>query len=191
MSLFEKDYFDKILLPSLQTVPFNYDTALKKILVEATLPSKELSFLDYGCGDAGFVKYLLDKGINAWGIDISSYSKEVSLAPQRHGVLKDKKLHSTFGLKHYDLCFCCGVLQYMEEQEIESFLKEVSILCDKIWIETLTNCSDEIPAPNDAYNKPLRTRDWYNKKFAGLGFRVARVSPVYYRNGWLLERFKR
>jgi len=191
MSIFEKDYFEKILLPSLKTVPLNYDAALKLILEEACVLSKGLRFLDYGCGDAGFVKYLLGKGINAWGVDISSYSKEVSLVAQRHGVLENNKIPLGFGLKAYDLGFCCGVIQYMDEIEIESFLKYLSTLCDKIWIETLTNCSDEIPAQNDSYNKPLRTRDWYNKKFSGLGFRVARVTPVYYRNAWMLERFKK
>jgi SAM-dependent methyltransferase len=191
MSRFEKEYFDQVLLPSLKTVPFNYDAALKKILIETSLASKNLHFLDYGCGNAAFVKYLLDKGINAWGVDISSYSKEVTLAPQRHEILKDSKIPAYFGPGHYDLCFCCGVVQYMEEKEIEDFLIYISTLCDKIWVETLTNCSDEIPAPNDSHNRPLRTREWYNKKFAGLGFRVARVAPVYYRNGWVLERFKR
>ena len=191
MSVFEKDYFDSILLPSLKTVPLNYDAALKKILAQIGFSSKGLRFLDYGCGDAGFVKYLLTKNVNAWGVDISSYSKEVSLAPQRHAVLKDDKIPLGFGLEHYDICFCSGVLQYMNEKDMKFFLGNVSALCDKVWIETLTNCSDEIPAPNDAYNKPLRTRDWYNKKFAGTGFKVARVTPVYYRNAWVLERFKR
>jgi len=191
MSIFEKDYFENILLPSLRTVPFNYDAALKKILEQSNLSSKKVCFLDYGCGNAGFVKYLLERGVNAWGVDVSFYSKEVSIVPQRHAVLKDNKIPSDFGLRHYDLCFCSGVLQYMDEKEIEFFLKDISVLCDKIWIETLTDCSNEIPAPNDLYNKPLRTRDWYNKKFAGLGFRVARVTPVYYRNAWMLERFKR
>lgn len=191
MSTFEKEYFDNILLPSLKIVPFNYDAAIKKILSDAGLSSKGLRLLDYGCGDASFVKYLLDKGINAWGVDISSYSKVVTYAPQRHGVLENGKVPLGFGLEHYDICFCSGVLQYMDEKEIGLFLTYISTICDKIWIETLTNCSDEIPAPNDSYNKSLRTRDWYNKRFAGLGFRVARVNPVYYRNAWMLVRFKR
>jgi len=189
--MFEKEYFDNILLPSLKAVPVNYEAALTKILMSIGLVSKGLRFLDYGCGDAGFVKYLLDKGFNAWGVDISSYSKKVSLAPQRHEVLKDNKIPLGFGLEHYDICFCSGVIQYMEESEIELFLKDVSTLCDKVWIETLTDCSDEVPAPNDTYNKSLRTREWYNKKFASVGFRVARVTPVYYRNAWMLEKFKR
>ena len=191
MSDFEKDYFEDVLLPSLKIVPLNFNSALKKILAEIGLASNNFTLLDYGCGDASFIKYLLSKGVDAWGVDISAYSKQVSLAPQRHEVLKENKTPSGFGLEHYDICFCCGVLQYMEEKEIEAFLKNVSALCDKIWIETLTNCSDEIPAPNDPHNKPLRSRAWYNKKFASAGFRVARVTPVYYRNAWILERFKR
>ncbi len=172
-------------------VPFNYDAAIKKILEGTGLSSKGLRLLDYGCGDASFVKYLLSKDINAWGVDISSYSKVVTCATQRHGVLENGKVPLGFGLEHYDICFCSGVIQYMEEKEIASFLTYISTLCDKIWIETLTNCSDEIPAPNDLQNKSLRRRDWYNKRFAALGFRVARVDPVYYRNAWMLVRFKR
>jgi cyclopropane fatty-acyl-phospholipid synthase-like methyltransferase len=186
MSGFEKDYFEKILLPSLKVVPLNYDAALRSLLKQTGM-----SLLDYGCGDGRFVEYAVSRGIDAWGVDISSYSKMVSDIPARHEVLIDGKIPKSFGREHYDLCFCCGVLQYMEEGEIKTFLKYIPSMCGKIWIETLTDCSNEVPAVDDSYNKPLRTRTWYNKLFTSNGFKTTRVTPVYYKNAWLLERFKK
>jgi len=186
---FEQDYFEKVLLPSLKTVPLNYYVALTSLLDQTGLTPKGLRLLDYGCGDGHFVKYVFGRGVDAWGVDISHYSKTVSVIPERHNILADGKIPNGFGREHYDLCFCCGVLQYMEEEEIETFLKYVSPMCDKIWIETLTDCSNEIPATEDSYNKPLRTRTWYNKIFAANGFKITRVKPVYYKNAWLLEVF--
>jgi hypothetical protein len=191
MSKFEKDYFEKILLPSLKVVPLNYDAAIISILEQAGLGLQKISLLDYGCGDASFVKYMIGKGVDAWGVDISSYSKKVSVVPNRHEVLSGGAIPEGFGRKHYALCFCSGVLQYMEEAEIKNCLKSLGAICEKIWIETLTDCSNEIPAINDLHNQPLRTRAWYNKIFAISGFKVTRVTPVYYRNAWLLEPFKK
>ena len=189
---FEQEYFEEILLPSLRAVPLNCGTALKNILERTELrTTNNISLLDYGCGDGRFVKHAVSCGIDAWGVDISSYSKSVSVIPDRHGVLIEGKIPKDFGRSKYDLCFSCGVLQYMDEEQIKAFVSEIGSCCNTIWIETLTDCSNEVPAIGDSYNRKLRTREWYNKVIAGNGFNVHKVTPVYYRNGWLLEKFNK
>lgn len=187
MKNFEKEYFEEVLLPSLKKVPFDSKKAIKAIQEKLGF-AKSFAVLDYGCGTGSFVKYMVSKGIDAWGVDVSNYSKSLSCVPEKHAVLENNLIPEGFGLKTYDLCFCCGVLQYLEENEIKKLIEYLAGFCSNIWIETLTASSNEIPAKNDALNRNLRTRAWYNKVLSSKYFQLARVAPVYYKNAWLLQK---
>ena len=76
------------------------------------------SMVDVGCGPGGMVKYAIDNGVEAKGID-GDFSIKTNLPIHIHdftqGYVQLDKI--------YDLCWCVEFVEHVEEQFIENFIK--------------------------------------------------------------------
>lgn len=72
--------------------------------------------LDVGCGKGYLVKALLDRGIDAWGVDISDYAGE--LIP--NNFIKTKTLP-----KGFDVVFSAETLEHIPELEVPQMIEQM------------------------------------------------------------------
>jgi len=83
------------------------------------------SVLDCGCAYGYIVRYLLDKGISAFGIDISRWCEEKAKTIIPHNFMRhDIRKPLPFPDMSFDLLYCEGVLEHIEEKYIDDIMKE-------------------------------------------------------------------
>lgn len=116
--------------------------------------------LDVGCGCGWIVKVLLDRGCDAWGVEISDYAIENNCAPGR--VLKANATDLPFKDDRFDLVFSNGLWPYLTEAEVDKAAAE----CWRVGKTQLHNYeySDGcVPPPNCITWKPLK---WWEEKLS-------------------------
>lgn len=83
------------------------------------------SVLDAGCAYGYIVRRLLDKGIYAFGFDISHYAEEKAKGIIPHNFLRhDVREPLPFKDLEFDLLYCEGVLEHIDEKHIEPIMNE-------------------------------------------------------------------
>jgi ubiquinone/menaquinone biosynthesis C-methylase UbiE len=93
-------------------------------IVELIMSRHPKSVLDVGCAYGFLVKRLRDKGIEAYGVDISQYA--IDHAPQEvKPYLKVASAHDLpFPDKSIDLIYCASVLEHIPEEFLDKVIAE-------------------------------------------------------------------
>ena len=95
------------------------------------------NLLDFGCGNGTHMNYFQSKGINSYGVDISS--KAIENGIKNNPELKDKlklkdsnqSLADTFKGMKFNIIFSNQTLYYLDEKALKTNLEEMSeILAD-------------------------------------------------------------
>jgi len=83
------------------------------------------SVLDCGCAYGFMVRRFLDRGIYAFGIDISKWAEKQAQKIIPHNFLRhDVREPLPFRDMEFDLLYCEGVLEHIEEQYIDAIMAE-------------------------------------------------------------------
>ena len=118
---YEKDYFQRIGYDGYR------DFDAHKLRVEKIISmANPNSVLDVGCAYGFIVKRLLDKGIYAVGMDISGWCETMSkdIIPLNY-VRHDMRITPyPFREQEFDLLYCEGVLEHIEEEYIPRIMNE-------------------------------------------------------------------
>ena len=84
-----------------------------------------MSVLDVGCAYGYIVQKLLHRRIFAMGIDISKWAAEKAKEVIPHNFIRhDMREPLPFADKEFDVIYCEGVLEHIEEEKIEAIMKE-------------------------------------------------------------------
>lgn len=121
MTLYEKDYFCGGNYPVYEDFPWHEMRVQKAINM---LNPK--SVLDVGAGYGYVTKRFLEHGIYAMAMDISHWCEEQKIVPNnfiRHDM---REIPYPFKDKQFDLIYCEGVLEHIEDDKIEDIFKEFS-----------------------------------------------------------------
>lgn len=127
MVAYEKDYFTQ------EGYDQYYDFPAHKIRVEKVISIiHPRSVLDIGCGYGFTVRRFLDSGIYAFGIDISKWCEEKAkqIIPnyfKRWDICKPLPFHN----KEFDLIYCMGVLEHIQEDFIDGIFHEFDRVAHK------------------------------------------------------------
>ena len=115
---YEEYYFTKAPYSPYQDFPRHIK------VVEKILSFKPLSVLDVGCAYGFIVKHLLEKGIDAYGCDISHWCEQKAneLIPGRYTRCPAWQL--PFENKQFDLLYCEGTLEHIPESKINIVMSE-------------------------------------------------------------------
>ncbi len=90
------------------------------------------SVLDAGCGMGLLVETLRNRGIEAWGLDISS-SAISSVAPEIQQFCQVGSILEPFSQPKYDLIVCIEVLEHLALEEVEIAVKNLCQHADDIF----------------------------------------------------------
>jgi len=100
------------------------DFPIHKQIVDLIVSRKPKSVLDVGCAWGFIPLHLRERGIDAWGIDISEYA--ISHAPE--AIKPYLKVASAteipFPDKHFDLIYCASVLEHIPEELTDKVIAE-------------------------------------------------------------------
>ena len=80
------------------------------------------SVLDVGCAYGFMVRKFLERGIPAMGTDISEWCQKVTVVPENFILVPSHEL--PFKDKEFDLLYCEGVLEHVEEDNIDKTMFE-------------------------------------------------------------------
>lgn len=140
-----------------------------------TIPPKtKVSILDYGCGDGALLKIISKKRILKYhGLDINPFSissaqkKFIRQKNVKFSLIKNKKRFSLGKANSYDVIFAIGVLQYMQDDEINHFISEAAKVLKKNGSLIISCAADhKIYKILDLYNLILPHRLINRKKLA-------------------------
>ena len=118
--MYEEDYFTKSTYKPYFDFPAHSERVAKIINI-----AHPKSVLDVGCAYGYIVRRLLWKGVDAWGCDISQWCEEQAktIIPERFIRTPCWDL-SMFKDKQFDLLYCEGVLEHIDENKITLVMNE-------------------------------------------------------------------
>jgi len=150
--IFDKKYYDDIW----ETVHrHDYCESLASNLLQKYPEMK--SFLDIGTGCGYLVKVLRDKGIDAWGLEVSEYAVENSHGNVRLGDVRD----IPFG-KQFDVVYSQGLWEYIPEEDIEKAWSECKRV-GKIQEHNIDTTNDTSEWSKDFVTH--KSSEWWKNKF--------------------------
>lgn len=124
---YEKDYFTHTAYSPYMDFGLNADRVRK--IIELTNPK---SVLEAGCAYGYMVRRFIDAGIPAMGIDISGWAEEQAKTIIPGCFIKhDIRKPLPFKDKEFDLLYCDGVLEHIEEEFIPSIMMEFERVADR------------------------------------------------------------
>lgn len=122
------------------------------------------SVLDAGCGSGDVVRYLLSKGYNAKGIELSSsVLKDFASDLLKGGIVQQGSLMNLpFKDNEFDVVFSTEVLEHINEKDIPKVIQELSRVCKGTVFLTISL------RPSSNFNKyhiNLKPRSWWEDQF--------------------------
>lgn len=86
---------------------------------------KYINILDAGCGNGGFVFWLMELGyLKSYGIDISEEMINIGKSLNIKNLMQaDLFIHLNENKNHYDLIFCRDVLEHLNKKEVVDIFK--------------------------------------------------------------------
>lgn len=170
---YDRAYFDKWYRHPAHRVKSDRYLARQAAFVvgvaEYLLERRITSVLDVGAGEGNWRPVLrrLRPGLRYFGVDPSEY------AVKRYGRLRNIQLGSFATLRNvklpkaFDLIVCCGVLNYVDDGEIQTGLTALRELArGPIYIEVFTREDD---AEGDFQRTAAKPAVWYRRAIARAG----------------------
>lgn len=134
------------------------------------------TILDVGCALGYTVKYALDLGVNAYGIDFSEYAVKNSFAPERIYQF-DITRPIEFPISgSFDLTMCIEVLEHIEEKYVDYVIHRMCYMTNK-YIYFSSTCTDF----EDPTHINVQPPEYWIKKFEERGF----IKYEYYDDKWI------
>lgn len=90
--------------------------------------------LDVGCAKAFLVAALLERGVDAWGVDISDYAISAAVEAARERVMVHDLSQPLDG--HYDLIICIEVLEHMAPTDTQKAMDNICAVADRIFFSS-------------------------------------------------------
>lgn len=130
--------------------------------------------LDIGCGMGALVRALLDMGIDAQGVDVSSVVVGAAnrLAPNRF--LAASVLKLPFADQSFDTVISTDCLEHLAPQHAATALAEIRRICRRnVYLRIATG-----PDRDNHWHLTMENRAWWERQAFSVGFRK---HPGYYR----------
>lgn len=146
------------------------------MVVDRLAPEK---VMDAGCGKGFMVEALRDRGVAAYGVDISSYAI-ADVREDMHPYVKRQSITQPFE-DHYDLVVCIEVLQNLQEEEGVIAVENMCRSSDQV---ILSVSAVDYRSPTYVNVKPL---SYWEGLFARFGFVKDESIDVTFITPWTMR----
>lgn len=155
------------------------------------------SLLDIGCATGLLVYYLRKLGIDAWGMDVSSYALSRAY-PGIKPYLKEGSIFDIpFASKQFDVVTSFNVLEHLEENQIPKALIEASRVRKHYCLHkvyTIENKWIDKYYGDDFSRITLHPREWWTKLFTKEGYKQIPLFfprlPLYMETIFLMDKVR-
>lgn len=130
--------------------------------------------LDIGCGEGFLVGELLNIGVDAHGVDVSSVVIERANQRYRGRFRSASVLKLPFEDEAFDVTASTDCLEHLAPADIPIALKEIFRVTRRYAVLQVATTQDR----DDHWHLTVESRDWWEKRFFEAGFRK---HPAYYR----------
>ncbi len=138
------------------------------------------TLLDAGCALGLLIGEFRQRGVQAWGIDISRYAEEHRVKAARPfcvaGSLSDEWPAAI--ARHYDVITCIEVLEHMAAGEGDRAIAQMCSHADTI---IFSSTPDDTLEPTHIN---VQSKEYWVEKFAAYGFRVDNRNDVSFVTPW-------
>lgn len=153
---YEQDYFNSKGYNNYR----DYDAHKLRVerIINITHP---VSVLDVGCAYGFMVRRLLDKGIYAVGMDISEWAGKIASGLIPHNFVRHdmRVIPYPFRDKEFDVLYCEGVLEHIEEEHIIPIMKEFERISHRRIIQV--SFSDHKDVEKEEGHITLKDNGWW------------------------------
>lgn len=148
------------------------------------------SLLDVGCGPGHMVGWLRRWGVDAHGVDVSTYIIGRAGESTRPYLHQAEVTALPFVAQRFELVTSFDVLEHIPPEELPAAVLECARMASRYVFHRVC-LSDSLHhrtlGHEDASHVSLFPGDWWRRLFAGLGFRPApAVFPRFHSGGWYL-----
>ncbi len=162
---YDRHYFDTALGP----VPYDrrhrqwmefFETIADHVVAEI----KPRRVLDVGCAKGFLVEALRDRGVEAFGIDLSEYAIG-EVRPDIQSYCRVASVVEPFD-EHYDLITCIEVLEHLGEEDGRTAIANICRSAEDV---LFSSTPDDFKEPTHVNVRPC---SWWIERFAEHGFRL-------------------
>jgi len=124
--------------------------------------ARPTSVLDVGCAYGYIVRRLLEKGIPAWGCDISEYAgkRAKDIIPNRF--MRCPCWELPYKDKSFDLIYCEGMLEHVPEDKIALTFKEFSRVANRAYLQIAFSSHQNVDI--EAGHVCLKDMNWWAER---------------------------
>jgi len=130
--------------------------------------------LDVGCGEGLLVRTLVEKGLDAYGVDISQVAIDRANSYMPGRFICESALELPFADQEFDTVVSTDFLQHIDADNVPRAIAEVRRVCKKhIYFQISTS-----PEQDEQSTLTVEGRDWWESSFFQNGFVR---NPAYYK----------
>lgn len=122
-----------------------------------------LSAIDVGCHHGPWTRTLLDKGVNAWGVDVWDWDPGELMFPKKRLILHDLKKPWENNVR-YDLVLSLEVGEHIEPEHVNTYLDTLCKLGDLVLF------SAALPGQGGDYHVNEQWLEFWIERFARRGY---------------------
>ncbi len=189
-NIFNKDYFTDGIAKGISCYE-NY-----RWIPELTYPmansfynflnlKKNSNVLEYGCANGFLVKCLKDFGVNAYGVDISSYAIKNSpndisgrLSRISNNNLKKAVNKTKFKKKKFDWTISKDVFEHIKPNDLKIIIHEISKISSKLFVIVPLGDNSKYRIKQYHMDKThivIENEKWWRNLFSKNGFKVKKI----------------
>ena len=117
------------------------------------------TFLDVGCAKGFLIKHLRDRGVDAYGVDISKYACDVSEVKR---FIDNEDFINYRPRKNFDIVFSQDMLEHISEDRIDDYISRM-FSCGYHQFHIIT--TSEHNCGGDNTHKTIKELNWWKNKF--------------------------
>lgn len=130
--------------------------------------------LDVGCGEGRLVRALVERGVDAYGVDVSSVAvaRGNQFCPERFQC--SSVIDLPYADKYFDAIISTDCLEHIHPNDVPKAIAELRRVCKQYAFFTIATTNDR----DDHWHLTVKPREWWEERFFEAGFIR---HPEYYK----------
>lgn len=152
-----------------QSKNFQLNPERTRKLIKKVMESEPKSVLDVGCGLGSVVNELIEKGINAVGVDFAPDLQKIwGKNYQKHFFIADARSLSSYIKTKSDVVFSSDFFEHIDEEDIDKVAREMKKVGKKVIAFVADDIGGELNARQRSLHVTHKPLPWWEQKLRGI-----------------------